>query len=153
MLGLVARPNGLERSPRLAPGGNDDLQPGFQVHQPPGLYMGTNLPRGPAARLAVGRQDPKGIEMHDMSEQQPILPAALAGGLEAGGIEFVGDQGVGEVLTGRFEPRIRLEVAQELFLAVGTNAPRGADQRSLPVPSRVIVCLEGATLSFGRGRS
>jgi hypothetical protein len=48
------------------------------------------------------------------------LPAALAGGLEAGGIEFVGDQGVGEVLTGRFELCIRLEVAEELLLAVGT---------------------------------
>lgn len=48
--------------------------------------------------------------MHDLSKQQGILPPTLAGGLESRGIEFVRDQDVGEILAGRLQASIGIEV-------------------------------------------
>src|SRR5438309_1831237 len=66
--------------------------------------------------------------MHDVREQWSVLSSPLARRPKSCGIELICDEYVTEVLTCGLQALIGLEIAHELLLPVGPDAPLRGDE-------------------------
>jgi len=78
--------------------------------------------------VTINGFDCRRADVYNMGEQRRILSTPLACGSKARGVEFIGDKHLTEVAASGFEALVGLEIAHELLLAVGSNAPLGRHQ-------------------------